>query len=467
MNQEQKTRFDRLVSFLGSMRLSFVLIVILGLLVAQRAVIAQKFVYLEEVPWFLRILGSLGIQSAEDLWIPFLAVLAVFVLNLGFSSIRMARRIRARKEGIRGYRTYEALQAFINNAEFFCPEDSEPLIRRFFKRKGFYIQSDNLGNETRIHAVKHRAGYWGVFSFHLTFLIILMGVLLSVFTRYAGYFEISPGENFIERYENYREVTEKPALFSGNSGLKIRLEEIDLSYWRQGEVKQRASIVSVFDAEGRFMGKRRIEVNNPVKIEGMNIYQGSRNGYITVLDITDSASTTAEGTARFQLPKKPGEQMKSAITLPGIGISLLLELFTEKLGEIEGLEQLGAMHMATLLKVTSKEDLRSNFRGVAFKGGSLSFEGITLRFLSLRPYTSFVVIRDYGVPVIFSGFVVMLIGLIITFFWVPENYWAIIRKSESGEVVIMGASSDKFRESFRERFHAEIEELKAEVKAHG
>ena len=111
-----------------------------------------------------------------------------------------------------------------------------------------------------------------------------------------------------------------------------------------------------------------------------------------------------------------------------------------------------------MLKVTVAGAHRI-FYGVLFGGASLEVEGVTLRFISLTPFTSFFAARDYGVPVIFGGFALLIFGLIITYFWVPEQYWGVVRQEENGERLVIGATTEKFKASFRERFEAEVHAL--------
>lgn len=459
-----KNILDKAAKILGSLKLSFVLLVILGLFLAQRAIIAQKFVYLEDPPWFLRALTALGLGSPRHLEGPLYIALALFVVNLGFSSVRMARRIIAKQRGFTGFRSAEGIRTLSNSAAFQAPGGSATGVEKFLKGKGLRTAVENSGNETRIRGERRRLGHWGVFFLHLTFLVVLVGALLSVFTRHAGYFELSPGETFIEKHENYLVVTEKPKLFGGDRRFAIKLEQIDLAYWRPGEEKQRASVVSVFDPNGTFMGKKRVEVNSPIRAGGMNIYQGSRHGFIAGLEVRDTEGTMAPGTVRFMIPRKPGQGMTNKVTLPtNDNLELELELFTENLGDIKGLEQFGPKYMASLMTVVTVEGGHRFERGAVFLGWqSLDIGGLELRFVSLKPYTSFVVTRDYGIPLIFTGFVFLITGLAVTYFWVPEYYWAVIRNEDGGESVIIGAITEKFKGSFRERFMAEVEELKAE-----
>ena len=198
-------------------------------------------------------------------------------------------------------------------------------------------------------------------------------------------------------------------------------------------------------------------------VEGTKIYQGTRQGFAAYIEIVDTIGNKSTGTARFRLPEKTTTHMRNTINLPGTDLILELDLFTERLGEIEGLEQLGAQSMATLMKVTSVEDHRRQFRGVVFIENRLLFEGLTLNFKSLKPYTSFVMVRDYGIPVIFTGFGLLLIALVVTYFWVPEHYWAVMKKREGR--VIIGASTEKYKDSFKDHFKESMEDLRSKLSA--
>ncbi len=466
MRSSLRKYFEKLIKFLGSLKLSFILIILVGILIAQRAIIAQKAVLPDDtknIPWILKPFNVLGITSSESLDILFLVVMVFFVINLIFSSINMRQKIQYKQKLFRSFRNEEAIHALANNVVLRVTGNSKPLVFGFLKRHGLRVKSEESSSGTFICAGKRESGRWGVLFFHLTFLIVLIGALVSILTQYSGYVELSLGDVFVEKRDNYLRVSDKPKLFGDDKKFKIQLESIDLSYWKPGAAKQRASIVNVFDERGIFIEKKRIQVNSPLKIKGMSIYQGSRNGFIAGLEIIDSGGTRATGTARFHIPEKQGDRMMNWISLPGTGLSLELELFTEKLGEIKGLEQLGAQSMATLLKVTSIEGARRMFHGVVFLGSELSFEGLALHFLSLTPYTSFIIVRDYGIPIIFSGFAFLLFGLIITYFWVPENYWAVIRREKGEEIIVLGATAERYRESFKECFASHISELREEA----
>ncbi|TWJ14297.1 cytochrome c biogenesis protein ResB [Geobacter argillaceus] len=465
MNVSNKIFFDALVRFLGSLKLSFVLLLLLGALAAQKAIMAQKAIDMEDEPWFLTALNTLGGISPEAVSTLLMVVLGLFVINLLLSSVKMVKKVRGRQEAFKRLKTAREISRLADHAVITVTGDPSDRLIAFFAGRGLKVTGEQGPEGIRLHAGKRQAGLWGGFFFHLTFMIVLVGALLSTLTRYAGYIALSPGDIFVEKRSGYMRVTDRPLLFGRDRLFRLRLDNIDVSYWKPGLAKQRANIVTLFAADGTDLGRQRMEINHPLHVDGVTVYQGTRQGFVADLHVTDRAGTTVKARARFRFPEQPGERMTSSITLPGTEVTLLMELFTEKIREIQGLERFFPNHIATLIKVSSVERGAPVFRGVVFRGTALSFEGLTVGFDDLKPYSSFVVKRDYGVPVIFASFISLLLGLIVAYYWVPENWWAACeRNEEEGYRITIGAVTERYSETFAERFAEQVEALQSEVR---
>lgn len=466
MKSSVSSRFDRLVDVLGGLKLSFILMVILGLLVAQRAVIAQKVAVVPgaDIPAFLRFMNALGLASSDALAVPFAAAMGLFLVNLLFSCVLMLRKVRTRLRGMRSFREAEDIVRLACRAEFAMPAGGGERLTGALRRRGYRVASRQTSEGHLIAAAKRESGTWGVLFFHLTFLVVMLGAALSILTRFSGYAELSPGDLFTEKLGNYQRKTERPRLFGQDRNFSLRLEEIDLSFWRPGVVRQRACVVSAFGADGSFLGRERIEVNRPLSITGMSVYQGSGHGFAAGVEVSDEAGTRLPLTVRFPIPEKEGERLFQRVRLPGTGLALELELFTEQLARIEGLETLASHNAVTLMKVTTLDSLgHRQFRGVLFGGARLHFEGLTVGFLSLKPYTSLLVVRDYGIPVVFAGFALLLLGLVVTYFWVPESLWCAWKREGELDRVVLGGVAEKYHESFRERFGELVDDVRREA----
>ncbi|WP_298440154.1 cytochrome c biogenesis protein ResB [Geobacter sp.] len=462
MDEAKKITPEKVVRFLGGLKLSFFLLTLLGLLAAQKAILAQSALQ-EDAPRFLRMLMSLKGLSPDVLGVLLVAGLGLFVVNLLFSSVRMFRKVRTRQKAFACFRGRDAIAGMTNREEFNASTDPTAKLVDYFRQRGFTVAVERNGGNVLLHAGKRLTGLWGIFFFHMTFMILLFGILLSMLTGFAGYVALSPGDLFVEKRSAYMRATDRPLLFGSDRFFKVRLDSIDLSYWRPGEVRQRSSTVSLFAPDGRFLAQRRMEINQPITIGDTAVYQGTRQGFAAELLVTDRAGTTVKATARFLFPAKSGDSLTCVLPLPGTDVNLLMELVTDQVRTIPGLESLAPAHPATLIKLRTVEHGPPVFRGVMFPGTGLIFEGLKVGFVKLKPFSSIVVKRDYGVPVIFASFASLVLGLLIAYYWVPENWWVACEREGERYRLTAGATVERYRESFGGRFAAQVKEIRAEV----
>ncbi|GAB4339636.1 MAG: hypothetical protein Kow0089_12690 [Desulfobulbaceae bacterium] len=454
----------RIARFLSSLRFSFFLILLLLGVIVQRAILAQRAFLSpdhEKVPMLARGFDRFGLNSLELLNTIFWVVLSVFGISLFFTVKRMIRQGRARRAAFSRFRDVDSIREMRRHMVIALPVSPSPeTIKTFFQRRGFRVSASDGADAGLLLAVRRDLGRWGVLLFHLTFFLFFLGGTASFLTRFTGYFELAPGETFTETYDGYIQKTPRPVFFGPEHVFTMTLEEIRLSYWKPGEVRQRAAIVRLTDDDNTVLPVKNISVNNPIRVGDRKIYQAGRHGFIASITVTDETGTRAEGVIRFLLGRKDAAELLTWVRLPGTRLDLKLELFTDMVRRIEGLEDYySSPFTGSLIKVTSQEAGREPvFRGVLFGGGDLSFEGLTLHFDSLKPFTSFTVTRDYGVVIIFAGFVLLLLSLCITYFWVPERFW--IALVDDGRKVYVGGSRERYKESFGERFALLADELR-------
>ncbi len=456
----------KLLEFLGGLKLSFILMALLTLLVAQRAIVAQRAALPgdgETAPWFLLWLDRIGVGSPGDLDNPFFLAVLFLVINLGAACVLMLRKGQRQQHALQAFRSAHEIEGLPCHARLDVADLDSAQLCKHLRQNGYRVKTEQTNQEIRLYASRHEAGHWGVLFFHLTFFVVLLGALLSFATRHAGYLELTPGERFEAGTQKFQRNSPEPLFTWDADDFTLELDHPDLSYWQPGKARQRASEVRLYDKGGQLLGAERIAVNNPLKTHGRTIYQGSRNGFVAGLTITDNRGTEVKGAAHFVLPKDPGQlKMTTRLVPPGVRMALLMELHTDQLKQIDGLAELALKHPVSLIKVTSESMDGRRFQGVLFGGSTLSVEGLTLRFDSLKPYTSYLVVRDAGVPVIFASFALLLVGLLITYFWVPERCWVSILREDGQQKIVIGAITEKYKASFRARFDEQIRELQKE-----
>lgn len=446
---------------LADLKLSFVLMALIGALVAVRALVAQKAVDLTSASWVVRWLTSLAPERVSALLWPTVALMALFVVNLTISSVDMATRALVKIRALTAPRAAERVATLTLSDTLEAGEDAGGRVVRFLEDRGWKVRRADVGDEVRVSATRREAGHWGALLFHLSFFVILVGAAVSLLTSFEAYAELAPGESFVDRTDAYLRRSESPILFGERRGFRLQLEDMDLRFWPEGGIRSRASWIRLFDAAGASRGRERLAVNAPVSVEGATIYQAGKEGFIAGITVKDSAGTISHGTLHFPFPAHPGDPMQTSVRLPGTTLVLAFELHTGLLARIANLP--GERHDVSLMEVFEQRP-RARRLGVVFGGGELAFEGLTLTFDSLKPYMSFAVVQDHGVPVIFAALAFSLAALLALYFWVPETIWAVAAPGDGGGVqVLVAGSTERYENAFEARFREMLAELREEL----
>ena len=90
-------------------------------------------------------------------------------------------------------------------------------------------------------------------------------------------------------------------------------------------------------------------------------------------------------------------------------------------------------------------------------------DNITITFTGYRQYTGLQVAKDPGIPIVYSGSALVMLGLFLSFYIFPRRIWAKITPASGGcRVLLTGATS-----RFPARLAEEIRELEEELKEIG
>jgi cytochrome c biogenesis protein ResB len=454
----------RLYELLAGLPLSFVLMAALGLLLAVRALVAQKGADLGEANALIRWATRVAPDDPGTLLWPTVAVIVLFVVNLALSSVEMTKKAAATRSALAAPRGEERLAGVRLRTTLAGALDAGPRLAALLEARGWRVVREEREGRIALAAGRRQAGHWTTLLFHLSFFVILLGALLSVLTRFTGYFELAPGEHFVEAPGAYLRRTAEPLLFDGYRGFRLELGKMELAFWPEGGVRERASRVRLLDARGALRVDGRLAVNDPIDVDGLSVYQAGREGFIAGISAVDSAGTRAAGTVHLPFPERPGDPMRGVVQLPGTPLRLALELRTGMLSQLTGELAPTVQGSDSYLRLYERRGPHERYLGSVVGGGTLAIQGLTLSFDSLKPFMSFQVVRDRGTPLIFAGLAVALLALVALYFWVPENLWAVVEPEGPGARIVLAGASDRYPGSFAARFH-ELEQQLARALA--
>ena len=131
--------------------------------------------------------------------------------------------------------------------------------RRFFGKRGYSVAFERREGISLFGAVAGRWRFLGNFLFHAGILTITVGAVIGSFWGGSGFVYGRPGDRL-------------PLPGSADS---LIVEDFEILVGEQGAIRDYISTVTIVDGEGESLMTGEIEVNEPMRYKGLNIYQSS------------------------------------------------------------------------------------------------------------------------------------------------------------------------------------------------
>ncbi len=383
-----------------------------------------------------RLLRALQLFDMYHSWW-FLALLGVFALNLIACSLRRLPAVwrtvtrpatPADEALLRSLPFRETLQLPIP------PEEAcrrlEGVVRRRFARP----RSSGEGGKLGLFAQKWAFSRFSAYLTHLSILLILLGAVIGSLWGFKSFVNIVEGET----------VASMPAAGAEGEtpfGFSLRCDEFSVSYYQDGtRPREYRSLLTVLEDGREVPGFSRIPVvvNRPLRYRGMSFYQSSfgRTLMFRVLVslVQDGREATVEG--------YPGQ----TLILPDGGSFRIVDY-------TPAFRDLGP---AVLLAVHSAAGERFGAIAPTAGPGPAMIDQAPYRFRLLdseeRYYTGLQVARDPGVPVVWTGCLLLVLGTLGAFFLSHQRLWLLIRPAGEGSEVQIGGTAHRNRTAFGIRF---------------
>jgi len=273
----------------------------------------------------------------------------------------------------------------------------EKKLSNFFSTTHFKKNQDGFF----LFAEKGRLSRLGVYVVHLSVLLLLSGTLITSIGGFEGSVNIPEQE------------TSDTILLRNSSQQKkldftIRCDNFEVSFYESGRPKEYRSTLSIIDNEEVVL-TRDIVVNKPLHYKGISIFQSSYG-----------AASVKTAKLHF-ISKKSGMTyhrtlaIGDSINLPEDLGTFSLDKFTDRYIFMEQ-HDLGESLVGTLQK---DDKTTTVVLPVKFHNFDKMRQGdiiVTIEDLSRTFYTGLQVRRDPGVPVVYASFILMIVGIYITFF---------------------------------------------------
>lgn len=410
----------------SSVKLTLILLIILATISIIGTVLPQQ----EEAVQFARKLSPRLFQLFSSLqlfdmyhspW--FRIIIGLLTLNLIICSID---RLPGTLKLFRAIPKPDRLKPFENlppNRSFLVKGEAETIAARvaeILKGRFKKVQRGKTDKGHFIYGEKGRYSYFGVYLVHFSVLIILIGAIIGSLFGFEAYVNIAEGET-VDTVALRKKMTPKKLGFS------VHCKKFTVEFYDNGAPKEYRSDIE-FLIEGKVVKKGSLLVNHPITYNGITFYQSSYGtipGDKVYLKISKEGS---DSEVSIMEVKK-----KDPITLPGNeGQFQVIEVD----GNLKGM-----MGPAALISVQPYqgeearfwifqdiEKLKKRFPPAmlispflnpsAFKPYTFSLDGIEIKY-----YTGLQVNRDPGVPFVWTGCFLMVVGFFITFFTSHRRVW--------------------------------------------
>jgi len=320
-------------------------------------------------------------------------------------------------------------------------EICEPVVRRGFE----YSRVEEIGKGFAIFAERFRWSRLGVYTVHLSVVLLLLGALIGSRFGFDGYVNIPEGDT-IDRIRQYNSNTTIPL------GFEVRCDDYAETYYDTGTPKEFRSKLTILE-DGQPVLQKDIVVNDPLRYRGVNLFQSSR-GKMDPLDLTLSFTFRDTGSTYRKKVK-----LQQEIVLPEEAGKLVVRGYQEHYG-FRG-QDLGEAVLATYSPREGKPiSLVLPSRYPAFdemRNGEFS---VSLSDLNHRYFTGLQVTRDPGVWVVYSGFIVIILGCYITLFISHQQICVEIAKSGNKSRVMIAGRTDGNRLGITRRIEKISEKLR-------
>ncbi|MBC2694193.1 MAG: cytochrome c biogenesis protein ResB [Desulfobacteraceae bacterium] len=430
---ESANFFSRLWKFFASIRLTVFLLLslaatsIIGTVIPQNQSPAAYFQNYGE--FFYNFFSALNIFDMYHSWW-FQILLLMLTINVIVCSLsRLSTTWKIVFVKILPFNVSK-FRILSNKEEFTSNRPLDDLRKKYEKaasKKYGYYRAEQTDKGFCVLAEKGRWTRLGVYTVHLSVILLLLGGLIGSIFGFEGFVNIPEGETV-----NSVELRKTEQIH--NLDFAIRCDDFSVSFYETGEPKEFRSTLSIIE-DGRSVLQKDIIVNDPLRYKGINLFQANY-GMLPPEEITLNIMSRKTG-----MVYKKKTRIGMPIEVPeGVGTFVVKDyrnLFNYKdiaLGE-------------TFIGIFNGKDgspidilLPLNFASFdKMRKGDFIF---SVADYDSRYYTGLQVTCDPGVLVVYSGFVVMIIGCFVTFFMSHQRLCIeVIKIGNKTNVIVTGTAN--------------------------
>ena len=445
--------FSKIWKFFTSVRLTIVLLLtlaatsIIGTLIPQNE---SPQAYLQAFGASLyRFFDLLGFLDLYHSWW-FQTLMLLLALNVMVCSIdRLSATWRIifperPKFNLSRFRRFEPKEEFARNS---AGEQLKKPYQAIISRNFRYCRVEETDTGYAIFGERGRWTRIGVYIVHLSVICMLVGGVIGTRFGFEGFVNLAPGE-----------AAQKIQLRNRNQMLPldfaIRCDDFKVSFYPNGAPEEFRSSLSIIE-QGKVVKSQDIIVNDPLHYKGISIFQASYGPLPSrQQDVQRPDELTLVFTSKATgmiYPKKAA--VGQTIELPESLGKFTVDEFRNSYdfrGQDLGATIIGTLHQSdgsaveVVLPVQfpSFDKMGPIFNKTRKDDMLISVSGLKAQPAEERYFTGLQVSRDPGVWVVYTGFILIIVGCYITFFMSHRQVCVdIIESGQNCRIVVTGTAN--------------------------
>lgn len=295
-----------------------------------------------------------------------------------------------------------------------------------------------------LYLEKGRVARFGPYVTHISLIIIFVGVLIGSFFGFEGYLNLVPGESssIVRTIRGNKKIT---------LPFSIQCNHFNVEFYKSGIPKAYKSDLSII-SDGNIAARKVIDVNKPLTYKGITIYQ---------------ASYGQAGASSFDLVLQNGRKGESDISLNlNQQYKITDDTSIAVLDYTQNYQGFGPTILIGVYKGQKLVNTSIYLQKYPDFHGAEAVDGYKIKFIKADEsfYTGLQVAKDPGAPYVAAGAIILILGLIMSFFSYRRRIWIFIPDDASHKTFTIAGVADRNKYSFEMEFEKIIQELKKGVK---
>lgn len=300
------------------------------------------------------------------------------------------------------------------------PETALEGVRKALRGRRFRVVADSHEGTLTVYADRHRWAPFGTIVTHLSFVLILVGFVLSSTTGFKDSQVTVP-------------VGTKVAVGHG-TGLTVEATSFSDTYYANGSPKDYASDLVLYQ-DGRQVLAKQVRVNHPVRYDGVSFFQ-SFFGVAASMRATDGQGRELfAGSVPMLWQSNDGRHSIGRFTVADKGLTVYV--VTAASGEVDPGIPAGTVQLEIYGAQSQETPVATE---VVSQGKPATVGGVNYTFERTRQFTGLIVSRDPGTTFVWIGCAFMVLGIFLVLTFPHRRLWVRVRETSSGSEIRCAAS---------------------------